>query len=259
MSACAFCGTGLDVKMRIVRDRSARRAVGTSTPAYSAASSTGARTNMCRRAETRNGDRPERRNFLRLLRPKPRGRQKRFGAGPRQSARSKLDSLQDQGARFPNEAQRARLRTSPRRREIGCGGLLLKMKDLGYATGIIDMTGATWAGHARAAGCRVRGGAKILKLTCGPSLDLGDTRIEDTTTTGASWRRRPNVPPEMTSRPTTTCRSGAGWGTTITSRPGSSFAGVQPAHLRKAPIEGEPFRPRPSYYFIPPGTRPTSR
>ena len=65
--------------------------------------------------------------------------------------------------------------------EIGCGGLLLKMKDLGHSTGIIDMTRGDmgWGTpEERDRECVEAG--KILKLDMRANLDLGDNRIEDT-------------------------------------------------------------------------------
>src|SRR5262249_11113044 len=65
--------------------------------------------------------------------------------------------------------------------EIGCGGLLRKMKALGHTTGIIHMTtgGMGWGPPEG----RLKGGdeaAKILKLDVRENLDLGDCRVEDT-------------------------------------------------------------------------------
>jgi len=65
--------------------------------------------------------------------------------------------------------------------EIGAGGLLLKMKDLGHTTGIVDMTrGDMGWGTPEERDRESEEAAKILQLDVRINLDLGDNRIEDT-------------------------------------------------------------------------------
>src|SRR5262245_53818969 len=65
--------------------------------------------------------------------------------------------------------------------EIGCGGTLLRMKSLGYKTGIIDMTtGDMGWGTPEIRRKESDDAARILKLDVRENLDLGDCRIEDT-------------------------------------------------------------------------------
>src|SRR6476660_1647210 len=65
--------------------------------------------------------------------------------------------------------------------EIGCGGMLLKMKSLGHRTGIVDMTtGDMGWGTPEIRLQECDDAAKILKLDVRENLDLGDCRIEDT-------------------------------------------------------------------------------
>src|SRR5436853_2637103 len=128
------------------------------------------------------GDRPRAAEFLRLLRPEGRGGQGRGPNRPRVQCPVQAGSaLQDQGARFPMKLNILVFGPHPDDAEIGCGGLLLKMKDLGHSTGIIDMTRGDmgWGTpEERDRECVEAG--KILKLDVRANLDLGDNRIEDT-------------------------------------------------------------------------------
>jgi len=145
--------------------------------------------------------------------------------------------------------------------EIGCGGLLLKMKDLGYATGIIDMTrGDMGWGTPEQRDAECAEAAKILKLDVRANLDLGDNRIEDTfenrCIVAAALR---TYRPEMIFAPYYDLPIGRGLGHNDHFKTGILVSqAFNLAHLRKAPIEGEPFQAKAIfYYFIPPGTRPT--
>ena len=61
--------------------------------------------------------------------------------------------------------------------EIGAGGLLLKMKDLGHSTGIIDMTRGDMGGDAgRERDRECAEAANFLRLDVRENLDLGDHR-----------------------------------------------------------------------------------
>jgi LmbE family N-acetylglucosaminyl deacetylase len=65
--------------------------------------------------------------------------------------------------------------------EIGCGGMLLKMKSLGYTTGIVEMTrGDMGWGTPEERDAECAEAARILKLDVRDNLDMGDCRVEDT-------------------------------------------------------------------------------
>lgn len=145
--------------------------------------------------------------------------------------------------------------------EIGAGGLLLKMKDLGYATGICDMTTGDmgWGTpEERVAECDEA--AKLLKLDVRVNLDLGDNRIEDTfenrcKLAGVIRTYRPQI----IFAPYYRLPIGRGlghndhWKTGILASQAYNLA-----HLRKAPVPGDAYQARAIYYYyIPPGTRPT--
>lgn len=145
--------------------------------------------------------------------------------------------------------------------EIGCGGLLLKLKSLGYRTGIVDVTSGDmgWgtpeirAEEGRRAGLR-------LKLDERECMDLGDCRVEDTfehRCAAAALIRRHR--PELVLAPYYDLPIGRGLGHNDHYKSGQIVANAfNLSHLAKAPIEGEPFQAKAIYfYFIPPGTRPT--
>jgi bacillithiol biosynthesis deacetylase BshB1 len=145
--------------------------------------------------------------------------------------------------------------------EIGAGGLLLKMKRLGHKTGICDMTTGDmgWGTpEARIAECEEA--AKILNLDVRLNLDLGDGRIEDT------FENRCKVAgvirtyrPEIVMAPYYRLPIGRGLGHNDHWKTGIVVSqAYNLAHLRKAPVDGDPYQARAIYYyFLPPGTRPT--
>ncbi|MEK7347747.1 MAG: PIG-L family deacetylase [Candidatus Eisenbacteria bacterium] len=145
--------------------------------------------------------------------------------------------------------------------EIGAGGLLLKMKDLGYATGICDMTTGDmgWGTpEERVAECDEA--AKLLKLDIRVNLDLGDGRIEDTfenrcKLAGVIREYRPQI----IFAPYYRLPIGRGLGHNDHWKTGILAAqAFNLAHLRKAPVPGDAYQARAIYfYYIPPGTRPT--
>jgi bacillithiol biosynthesis deacetylase BshB1 len=145
--------------------------------------------------------------------------------------------------------------------EIGAGGLLLKMKSLGHSTGIVDMTTGDmgWGSpQERLAECEQA--ARILKLDVRENLDLGDCRIEDTfenrcTVAGVIRRHRPGI----IMAPFYNLPIGRGLGHNDHYKTGQIVANAYNlAHLRKAPVAGEPFQAKALFfYFIPPGTAPT--
>jgi bacillithiol biosynthesis deacetylase BshB1 len=145
--------------------------------------------------------------------------------------------------------------------EIGAGGLLLKMKDLGHTTGIIDMTrGEMGWGTPEERDRECAEAAKILRLDVRENLDLGDHRVEDTFENRckvASVLRK--FRPEMIFAPYYDLPVGRGLGHNDHFKTGILVSqAFNLAHLQKAPIEGEPYQVKAIfYYFIPPGMRPT--
>jgi LmbE family N-acetylglucosaminyl deacetylase len=101
---------------------------------------------------------------------------------------------------------------------------------------------------------------RILQLDVRENLDLGDGRIEDTfenrCTVAAAIRRHR---PEVVMAPFYNLPIGRGLGHNDHYKTGQLVANAYNlAHLRKAPIPGEPFQAKGMFfYFIPPGTAPT--
>jgi len=145
--------------------------------------------------------------------------------------------------------------------EIGAGGLLLKMKDLGHTTAIIDMTrGDMGWGTPEERDRECAEAAKILKLDVRENLDLGDHKIEDTfenrcKVAGVIRKYRP----EVIFAPYYDLPIGRGLGHNDHFKTGILVSqAYNLSHLRKAPISGEPHQAKSIlYYFIPPGTKPT--
>lgn len=145
--------------------------------------------------------------------------------------------------------------------EIGCGGLLRKMKSLGYRTGIIDVTSGDmgWGSPEIRAEEGRRAGER-LGLDERECMDLGDCRVEDTfenRCAAAALIRKHR--PELVLAPYYDLPIGRGLGHNDHYKSGQLVANAfNLAHLAKAPIAGEPFQAKAIYfYFIPPGTRPT--
>jgi len=145
--------------------------------------------------------------------------------------------------------------------EIGCGGLLRKMKNAGHRTGIVDMTTGDmgWGTPEIRAAEGVRA-AEILGVDVRECLDLGDCRIEDTfenrcKATAMIRRHRPAI----LLAPYYDLPIGRGLGHNDHYKTGQIVANAYNlAHLRKAPVEGEPHQARAIYfYFVPPGQKPT--
>ena len=145
--------------------------------------------------------------------------------------------------------------------EIGCGGVLRKMKDRGHTTGIVDMTsGDLGWGTPEQRAEEGRAAAKILQLDVRECVDLGDCRVEDTfenrcLVASVIRRHRPGV----ILAPYYELPIGRGLGHNDHYKSGQIIANAYNlAHLAKAPCEGEPFQARAIYfYFVPPGTKPT--
>ena len=145
--------------------------------------------------------------------------------------------------------------------EIGAGAMLRKMKSLGHATGIVDMTTGDmgWGTpEMRLEECAKA--ARILQLDVRENLDLGDGRIEDTfenrCLVAAVIRRHR---PQVVMAPYYQLPIGRGLGHNDHYKTGQIVANAYNlAHLRKAPVEGEPFQAKALYfYFLPPGVAPT--
>ena len=145
--------------------------------------------------------------------------------------------------------------------EIGCGGLLRKLKARGRTTGIIDMTsGELGWGTPEGRAEEGRRAAEILQLDVRENLDLGDCRVEDTfenrcKVAGVIRRHRPKI----ILSPYYDLPIGRGLGHNDHYKSGEIISNAfNLAHLAKAPCEGEPYQALAIYYyFIPPGTRPT--
>ena len=145
--------------------------------------------------------------------------------------------------------------------EIGCGGLLRRMKDFGHRTGIVDMTtGDMGWGSPEIRAKEAEKAGKILKLDVRENLDLGDCRIEDTFENrckAASMIRRHR--PSIVLAPFYDLPIGRGLGHNDHYKTGQIVANAYNlAHLAKAPAEGEPFQAKAIFfYFIPPGQKAT--
>ena len=145
--------------------------------------------------------------------------------------------------------------------EIGAGAVLLRMKSLGHTTGIVDMTTGDmgWGTpEQRLEECAAA--ARILKLDVRENLDLGDCRVEDTfenrcKAAGMIRKHRPQI----VISPYYNLPIGRGLGHNDHYKTGQIVANAfNLAHLRKAPVEGEPFQARGIFfYFLPPGMAPT--
>lgn len=145
--------------------------------------------------------------------------------------------------------------------EIGCGGLLLKMKSLGYRTGIVDMTrGDMGWGTPEERDAECTAAAEILKLDVRENLDMGDCRVEDTfdnrVKVAAAIRKHR---PQLVFAPYYNLPIGRGLGHNDHFKTGILVSqGFNFAHLRKIPAGGEPYQAKAIfYYFLPPGLAPT--
>jgi N-acetylglucosamine malate deacetylase 1 len=145
--------------------------------------------------------------------------------------------------------------------EIGTGGLLLKMKSLGYRTGIIDMTSGDMGwGTPEQRMAESEEAARILQLDVRECLDMGDCRVEDTfenrVKVAAAIRKHR---PQIIFAPYYNLPIGRGLGHNDHFKTGVLVSqGFNFAHLRKIPAEGEVYQAKAIfYYFLPPGLAPT--
>jgi bacillithiol biosynthesis deacetylase BshB1 len=145
--------------------------------------------------------------------------------------------------------------------EIGAGGLLAKMKSLGHRTGIIDMTAGDMGwGTPEIRAAESAAAAKVLGLDVRENLHLGDCRVEDTFENrckAAAILRRHR--PQIVLAPWYNLPIGRGLGHNDHYKTGQIVANAYNlAHLRKAPVEGEPHQAKAIYYyFLPTGTAPS--
>ena len=149
----------------------------------------------------------------------------------------------------------------PDNAEIGCGGMLLRMKSLGHSTGIIDMTtGDMGWGSPEIRLKECDDAAKVLKLDVRENLDLGDGRVEDT------FENRCKVAavirkhrPQVIFAPYYNLPIGRGLGHNDHYKTGQIVSNAYNlSHLAKAPVDGAPHQARAIYYyFLPLGVSPT--
>ncbi|HTK32697.1 MAG TPA: bacillithiol biosynthesis deacetylase BshB1 [Candidatus Saccharimonadaceae bacterium] len=145
--------------------------------------------------------------------------------------------------------------------EIGCGGMLLRMKSKGYTTAIVDMTtGDMGWGTPEIRQGESDAAARLLKVDARENLDLGDCRIEDTfenrcKVAGVIRKHRPSI----VFAPYYNLPIGRGLGHNDHYKTGQIVSNAYNlAHLKKAPVAGEPWQARAIYYyFLPLGTPPT--
>src|SRR4029450_6888843 len=137
--------------------------------------------------------------------------------------------------------------------EIGAGAMLRKMKALGHTTGIIDMTtGDMGWGTPEIRAAESAAAAKILKLDVRENLDMGDCRVEDT------FENRCKVAqvirkhrPQILFAPWSDLPIGRGLGHNAHLKTGVlGSQGYTSPHLRKMPIEGEPWQARAIFYYF---------
>jgi bacillithiol biosynthesis deacetylase BshB1 len=146
--------------------------------------------------------------------------------------------------------------------EVGTGGVLIKLSDLGYRTGIVVLTRGEMGtgGTAETRAREIAEAAAVMGADVLATLDLGDTRLMDTPDdrmSVAELLRQHR--PRMVLAPYWTGGHGKRAG-----HPDHLAAGkitinaVNYASLVKAPIEGEAFRvPALYHFFLPPGIMPT--
>ena len=145
--------------------------------------------------------------------------------------------------------------------EIGAGGVLRKAKEHGHTTGIIDMTtGDMGWGTPEIRHDESEAAGRFLKLDVRENLDLGDGRIEDTFENRckvASVIRKHR--PQIIFSPYFDLPIGRGLGHNDHYKTGEIVSNAfNLSHLKKAPVEGEPYQAKAIYYyFIPPGQRAT--
>ena len=145
--------------------------------------------------------------------------------------------------------------------EIGTGAFLLKMKNYGYRTGMVILTeGDMGSGTPEIRREETRRAARDLKLDAVETLDMGDTRLEDSHANRvvvASVVRK--YRPQIVLAPYYGIEPSRGRGHSDHITCGHLVThGVNFAHLEKYPAEGPPHVVRKMlYYFLPPFMKPT--
>lgn len=145
--------------------------------------------------------------------------------------------------------------------EIGAGAFLLKMKNLGYRTGIVVLTeGDMGAGTSEVRRGETERAAQGLKLDALEIMNLGDTRLEDSfenrvAVASVIRKRRPKI----VLAPWYGLEPGRGRGHADHIVCGHLVThATNFAHLEKFPAEGKPHAVRKIlYFFLAPFERPT--
>lgn len=146
--------------------------------------------------------------------------------------------------------------------EIGAGGLLLKMKALGYRTGIIHLTSGEMGtrGDAETRRKEIEAAARVLKLDHVQVLDFQDCQITDTYENRLKIARVIRIQrPTIVVAPYWRGVPGRGLGHTDHLTTGILVShAVNFARLHKMPLTEEPHTvERVFYYFLPSDTPPT--
>lgn len=138
--------------------------------------------------------------------------------------------------------------------EIGCGGLLLKLKDRGYRTGIIYLTVGEMGSRGTPAVRRqeLMAAARVLGLDHVEVLDFQDCRVTDDFESRlkiAAIVRR--LRPTLVFAPYWGGPPGRGIGHTDHQAAGYLVShGVNFAHLRALPLDGEPHSVSNIFYYL---------
>ncbi len=145
--------------------------------------------------------------------------------------------------------------------EIGSGAFLLKMKAKGYRTGIVSLTeGDMGAGTRKVRKREAEAAAKLLEVDVFETLNLGDTRLEDTLQNRkqvASMIRK--YRPRIVLAPHYGVEPGRGRGHADHIAAGHLVThAANFAHLEKFPAAGQPHAvQKVLYYFLIPFERPS--
>lgn len=146
--------------------------------------------------------------------------------------------------------------------EIGAGAVLIKLAARGKRCGVIDMTEGEMGsgGDTKTRRAESTRAAELLRLAIRENLSLPDCGLEDTfqsrcLVAGMIRKYRPDV----VLGPYYDLPPGRGLGHNDHIKGGLLVAhGANFAHLRKLPVEGEPWHPRAVYYyFLPPDLMPS--